>query len=176
MTLPCPSCAEEVRPERLRGILSPATLHKYTTLVDMELQNKRVRDDPNLTWCPSPDCSTIVSRPKEGDERRVACQTCCNEFCFECRGPAHSRTCDEAKRRQGKRDEVAFLKWAKTATKPCPDCKTLIERNKQDGSQDCNHMTCSKCKTEFCWLCGRKASPGRRWWCESIGCVLTLPL
>ena len=39
--------------------------------------------------------------------------------------------------------------------KPCPCCKVLIVKM-DDGS--CNHMTCSVCGTEFCWLCMQKIS------------------
>lgn len=33
-------------------------------------------------------------------------------------------------------------------TKPCPSCKSSIEKN-----GGCKHMTCSRCKHEFCWEC-----------------------
>lgn len=165
LTLPCPGCAAEVQPSRLRALLQPSTFQRYMALTTMEAQNKRVREDPDLTWCPTPDCATVVSRTKHGSGhgsgKNVTCPSCCKGFCFECHGPAHkaSRSCEEARKKLGKKDEDAFHKWAKGATKPCPECRTLIERNKQEGSQDCNHMTCSKCKTEFCWLCGRKVPP-----------------
>jgi hypothetical protein len=34
--------------------------------------------------------------------------------------------------------------------KPCPKCGVAIYKL-EDGS--CNHMKCSVCQTEFCWLC-----------------------
>lgn len=33
-------------------------------------------------------------------------------------------------------------------TKQCPGCDAPIEKN-----MGCNHMTCSRCHCEFCWLC-----------------------
>jgi hypothetical protein len=36
-------------------------------------------------------------------------------------------------------------------TKPCPSCNTRIEK---DGG--CNHMSCTKCNFQFCWICGHE--------------------
>lgn len=38
--------------------------------------------------------------------------------------------------------------WKQQNTKKCPGCGTDIEKN-----QGCMHMTCAKCKHQFCWLC-----------------------
>ena len=50
--------------------------------------------------------------------------------------------------------EQGFNNWRKTNdVRLCPQCG--IEIQKLDG---CNHMTCSKCKYQFCWICGGKYS------------------
>ncbi len=41
--------------------------------------------------------------------------------------------------------------WINKNTKRCPRCTSAIEKNK-----GCNHMTCTHCGYQFCWLCGEK--------------------
>ncbi|XP_063695065.1 ankyrin repeat and IBR domain-containing protein 1-like isoform X8 [Bolinopsis microptera] len=43
---------------------------------------------------------------------------------------------------------VANSLWLITYSKPCPKCKSPIEK-----TEGCNHMKCWKCKYEFCWVC-----------------------
>jgi len=46
---------------------------------------------------------------------------------------------------------MKFSKWRKATKegcKRCPGCKTYIEKN-----EGCIHMTCIKCRHEFCWKC-----------------------
>lgn len=56
--------------------------------------------------------------------------------------------------------------------KICPNCKNGIEKNRDEDG--CNHITCKKCKYEFCWLCRavRKTcgpSPTRQCSCPGYG-------
>ena len=54
------------------------------------------------------------------------------------------------------RNESETANWILANTKSCPKCASRIEKN-----QGCNHITCQKCKHEFCWIClGDWASHG----------------
>ena len=42
----------------------------------------------------------------------------------------------------------------------CPKCRATIEKN-----GGCNHMVCSTCRCEYCWVClGPWAPHGASWW------------
>ncbi|XP_048579770.1 ankyrin repeat and IBR domain-containing protein 1 isoform X2 [Nematostella vectensis] len=45
-------------------------------------------------------------------------------------------------------NQVANTLWLVTNSKPCPNCKSPIQK-----TEGCNHMKCTKCKHEFCWVC-----------------------
>lgn len=75
---------------------------------------------------------------------------CGEKFCFKCGKEDHMpSTCDQLQKWVDKEasDSENFT-WLRANTKPCPKCKTNIEKN-----QGCNHMHCSNCKHDFCWLC-----------------------
>ncbi|KAI8678246.1 RING-type domain-containing protein [Fusarium keratoplasticum] len=48
-----------------------------------------------------------------------------------------------------KREEEQSRATVSQTTKPCPGCGWAIEKNR-----GCSHMTCIKCKHEFCFECG----------------------
>eukprot|EP01113_Clastostelium_recurvatum_P049486 TRINITY_DN9175_c1_g2_i2.p1 TRINITY_DN9175_c1_g2~~TRINITY_DN9175_c1_g2_i2.p1 ORF type:complete len:509 (+),score=75.34 TRINITY_DN9175_c1_g2_i2:108-1634(+) len=45
---------------------------------------------------------------------------------------------------------------ARRNVKPCPGCTVLIER-----SGGCSHMTCSRCKYQWCFVCSGPYQPGK---------------
>ena len=96
--------------------------------------------DPNKKQCPKPDCESYLE--KSPDTNYVKCKKG-HQFCFECLRPPHGKsTCEEVM-------EKDFLKWKKgRLLKKCPRCKIFTEKN-----EGCNHMTCSSCKYQWCWLC-----------------------
>ena len=90
----------------------------------------------------------------------VACgASAAHVFCFGCAVDGDHRpvVCAVARMWLQKcRDDSETANWIKSNTKECSKCQSTIEKN-----GGCNHMTCKKCKYEFCWVC-MGASPFRR--------------
>ena len=113
-------------------------------------------------WCPAPDCShltELIVRKNYDKNRKQDCDilnfpivTCPadHEFCFDCQYENHLPCpCWIVKLWIKKcKDDSETTNWIQANTQACPQCDSLIEKN-----GGCNHMTCYKCKYEFCWIC-----------------------
>jgi len=90
-----------------------------------------VNTDPNLKWCPKPNCGKIIKR---GSSNYSKCE-CGFEMCFKCGAAWHPKTsCDKAL-------DLKYAEWAKgKQLEKCPKCRMVVEKN-----QGCNHMTCTVC-------------------------------
>ncbi|GAB5355954.1 hypothetical protein AAMO2058_000249300 [Amorphochlora amoebiformis] len=82
--------------------------------------------------------------------RYVKCGKCDSVICFDCKQDYHSgQSCDDV-------GDTDLKEWARGRDcTDCTKCGMLIER-----SGGCNHMTCRKCKHEFCWICGADYKSG----------------
>ncbi|KAL9651307.1 hypothetical protein ABK040_001259 [Willaertia magna] len=122
---------------------------EYYKIYNKYLVRSFVDDNPRIKWCPAPDCGRAVFCPETTVEA-VQCGGCGQKFCFKCGCEAHvPATCDELKAwKKKEQDESETAVWLTANTKDCPKCKRSIEKN-----GGCNHMTCSQCKYEFCWVC-----------------------
>jgi len=107
-------------------------------------------------WCPGKGCNMVVELKDNFDMSNskmidVHCHGCNHVFCFECTESGHQPLdCESNKmwrERTGNTDKDCET-WIKLNTKNCPKCKSPINKN-----QGCMHMTCSKCRFEFCWIC-----------------------
>jgi len=112
-----------------------------------------IRDDfvnasSDLKYCTSANCSRAIRAGTAG-WLGVVC-SCGHAFCFTCQEKNHDPApCAVAKEWLKKEtNDDANSVWLTGNTKQCPSCKTPIEKN-----QGCQHMTCAKCRHEFCWVC-----------------------
>ena len=97
--------------------------------------------DPNKKLCPEPDCESYLE--KSWKTKYVKCKKG-HRYCYECLRPPHENvSCEDNIL------EKDFLLWKKDKViKKCPKCKIFTEKN-----EGCNHMTCTSCKYQWCWLC-----------------------
>ncbi|KAL8768453.1 MAG: hypothetical protein Q9209_005359 [Squamulea sp. 1 TL-2023] len=125
-----------------------------------------VDDLDNLKWCPAPNCEYAVECGVKRQELNkivpvVTCH-CTHRFCFGCILSDHQPTpCSLVKMWLKKcEDDSETANWISANTKECPKCASTIEKN-----GGCNHMTCRKCKHEFCWICmGLWSEHGTSWY------------
>lgn len=150
-TCPQVGCEEVVTEEEV-AIFCPELLEKYKMY---QLRNF-VELNGTSRWCPGPGCERVAALNStsglfnDSDNITANCDSCSTSFCIKCGEEPHSplncRALELWKEKCKNESETA--NWILANTKPCPKCRTRIEKN-----QGCNHMTCQNCKYEFCWIC-----------------------
>ncbi|KAF2471155.1 RWD-domain-containing protein [Lindgomyces ingoldianus] len=100
----------------------------------------------------------IEKRPGGVSTDRLAiCEDCNLAFCSVCLASWHGDFvyCGPRKEAELSEEDQASLNFILAHTSPCPYCS--VPSQKMHG---CNHMTCSQCKTHFCYLCSSWLDPG----------------
>jgi ariadne-1 len=160
----CPhdGCGRILDSKSLDILVAPELVDRYHHL----LHRTYVEDKDIFKWCPAPDCPNAIEcwvKKVELDKivPTVEC-TCGNRFCFGCPNSDHQPAPCELVKRWLKKcaDDSETANWISANTKECPRCQSTIEKN-----GGCNHMTCRKCKYEFCWMCmGLWSEHGTAWY------------
>jgi len=157
LTCPDATC-KEVMTEVEMEKAGPEPFKKFQTF---QLRNF-VESNTLTRWCPGAGCERIACAPTasamEQEGNVATCDGCCTSFCLICGEEPHApTTCKDLGRWNEKcRNESETANWILANTKSCPKCASRIEKN-----QGCNHITCQRCKHEFCWIClGDWASHG----------------
>lgn len=158
LAIPCPNkCGynlEDVEIENI-GKNEDGLFQKYVKFKKIMLMNA----DPNIRWCIRLNCNNIIKC--KGNENKIECDICRQEICFKCRLAWHQRlTCVQAL-------DNEFKIYSKNVlVKFCPKCQSRIEKN-----GGCNHMHCTRCNYDFCWICRRKyTNPNHYVWYNIFGC------
>lgn len=160
----CPGegCNRIVDSRTLDMLISDDLRDRYERL----LMRTYVDDKEKLKWCPAPNCEyTIECGIKQKDLSRIVPTVRCLcgfSSCFGCSLPDHlPAPCALVKMWLKKcEDDSETANWISANTKECPKCNSTIEKN-----GGCNHMTCRKCRHEFCWMCmGVWSEHGTSWY------------
>lgn len=114
------------------------------------LMDQQISLADTLTNCPNPPCAKPIDVLTTSICNVLKCTHCCHEFCTECKEVSHApASCSEKQRWETSTgDDVMKQRLFGPNVKTCPNCKSIIEKN-----GGCNHMTCFKCRHEFCWMC-----------------------
>lgn len=76
--------------------------------------------------------------------KRLHCPKCDNDFCYRCNEPWHEgRSCEDAQ------DALFAQHKAENHIRGCPRCAVPIFK-----LSGCNHITCTRCGHNYCYLCG----------------------
>ena len=103
-----------------------------------------ILNDPNKKLCPFPECDSYL----ELKDIKNKDATCLNNhtFCFLCLKKPHGKLpCN------GNIDTSMIDFAKKNFIKKCPKCGIITEK-----TSGCNHIICSKCNYQWCWLCNEK--------------------
>lgn len=147
---PAEKCTRIVDSKSVKVLVLSEVYTRYEEL----LNRTYVDDKPNLRWCPAPDCEYAVECGiGQSQLHRIIPTVLCGKshrFCFGCGLSDHQPCpCSLVKKWLKKcEDDSETANWISAHTKECPKCVSTIEKN-----GGCNHMTCRKCKHEFCWVC-----------------------
>lgn len=142
----CPQhdCLARVTADTLQE-LSPDLLSTWNSA----FLNSFTERNSKYSHCTGPDCHMIAhtETPPGVKGLPVTCESCDTSFCFHCSELPHQPArCNDHREWQRIFGSSSF--WVRKNSKPCPSCRVPIEKNK-----GCNHMTCSRCGADFCWLC-----------------------
>ncbi|KAK6909443.1 hypothetical protein I203_103461 [Kwoniella mangroviensis CBS 8507] len=157
-------CKRIVREEIIDDLVTHDISKRYHNLLNAAF----VADSPTLRWCPHPNCEYIIECSQAPTRMlnqlvpTVQCK-CGHDLCFGCGYSASHRPvlCRIVKLWEKKcADDSETANWLQANTKECSKCQSTIEKN-----GGCNHMTCKKCKWEFCWVCmGPWSEHGTSWY------------
>lgn len=147
---PFPTCSTPLDNRVTDALISDTQLKDQLSTIQLR---EYLAKQKNYVACPGAKCASGFINERT-DQFTFQCDGCAEIYCAKCL-TTHSAhmTCQEAKENKNittdaKQQEEETQKWKATHTRPCPECKTAIEK-----SEGCNQMKCKKCKHTFCWQC-----------------------
>jgi hypothetical protein len=146
---PEPNCLSIFNFQSIRYILRMGNNLELFERYDRQLTHEHLEQNEEFVWCAQNRCGSgqfhdmgIYSNPM------VICFKCKQRTCAYHRTVWHiGMTCEEYDQSRISNDDNTQL-WLKKHSKKCPKCQSYIEK-----ISGCDHMTCKRCKHQFCWIC-----------------------
>ncbi|KAF2266075.1 hypothetical protein CC78DRAFT_164676 [Lojkania enalia] len=166
----CPECVESLEYSDVKYFATEDAFARYDTLST----RAALSTIPNFLWCQSPSCpSGQIHSGTPSSNPVFTCITCSHTYCLNHSSvPFHyNESCAQYDARiagvpaqfEVEKERVELEKEGekvvRETAKRCPNavCGWWIEKN-----EGCDHMTCWKCRFEFCWECCAAFEPIRR--------------
>lgn len=112
-----------------------------------------------MRYCPKANCDGVM-RAKSVEDLKLTCPACKSSICFKCRDEWHGYWTSCEKHMMSKFDDKI---------KFCPVCFVKISR-----TEGCNHMTCTYCKYDWCWVCNGEGTSDHWNPMNPFGCGATM--
>ncbi len=147
--LKCPECCQTLQYGDVQLAASAETFVKYDRLAMHNL----LSSEEEFAWCLRPNCGSGQLNVENSDF--MICASCDYRQCLKHKVEWHKgETCEQYEYRtsgqQQREEEAKTNAMIDSVSKTCPGegCGWRIQ--KTDG---CDHMTCKKCRHQFCWEC-----------------------
>ncbi|KAL1588033.1 hypothetical protein WHR41_03394 [Cladosporium halotolerans] len=146
-SLACPQCSKALDQSEVKKLASSFTYREYLD----KAAKKCMQDEEEFHACPNAACSWGAFFAKD-DGNVFICQECNARYCMSCNVPFHEgQTCEQyvSSQRRAEEEDASIAAVARIS-RPCPHCGISI-----DKYTGCDHVTCQRCRHEFCWECFR---------------------
>ncbi|KAI7221474.1 hypothetical protein KC333_g1702 [Hortaea werneckii] len=145
----CPECPQTLQYADVRQAASQETFKAYDTLATRNALSTLAE----FAWCLNPQCGS--GQLNIQNQNFMDCASCRFKQCLRHKVAWHmGETCEQYEYRssgaKARADEAKTEATLKTMSKLCPNkqCGWRIEK-----TGGCEHMTCRRCRHEFCWQC-----------------------
>ncbi|KAH6667617.1 hypothetical protein B0J14DRAFT_489716 [Halenospora varia] len=145
----CPECPALMTFQFVKEVASPEAFIRY----DRKTVLAVFATMPNFTYCLNPSCDSGQIHDSGDEQPIMTCTTCSFKTCYTHKMPWHEGlTCSQfdESRQDLVAQEAASTQYLNQNTKICPNIQCGLRCEKISG---CDHMTCHRCRHEFCWEC-----------------------
>ncbi|EGR28008.1 ibr domain protein [Ichthyophthirius multifiliis] len=135
----CPHCLELLTDQIIQDNVDNQTYIKFRYFQ----KRVNIQKDPLKRFCPTINCENILQLENK-NQQKIQCDQCQAFICTQCNRNYHEEfSCNQILEK-----EITILINTRDIQR-CRKCKALVQK-----IEGCNHMTCSVCEYQWCWLCG----------------------
>ncbi len=166
-TIPCMHCKSSFKVDEVFFQIDSVQRES----INSELLQGYLRKTTDVCRCPNKDCSYggIIDLSNYCQDPLLS-ESCGFEWREKSYLSARYKYINFFTKNNRERKEMLSRLWEEALTQRCLDCDIYIQK-----SGGCDHMTCQRCKCEFCWLCTARFSGHTMRFC-GISCMTKIAI